>query len=322
MRSSARSRSSSPVPGRTGDVRSAGLVKVVESCQAVNGLLAGGIGGALVATVSIRYIVDDVDAAIDFYCARLGFIEQMHPAQSFAMLTRGDLRLVLSSPGGGPGGGHSMPDGTLPKPGGWNRFSIEMEDLESAVAGLRAAGTRFRNDIVNGVGGKQVLIEDPSGNPVELFEPTRAEARLDDMADASSRSEPYLMRPIGWVESTLVDPKDAPNQGQQGAPDAWLLITPEVREGIRDLQVESEILVLTWLHQARRDELATRPGDNPTGPEMGVFSTRSPARPNPVGLHRVTIIAIDDGRLHVRPLEAINGTPVIDIKPVLQADGR
>ncbi len=270
--------------------------------------------------VSVRYIVNDVDAALAFYCGQLGFSEQMHPAPSFAMLTRGALRLVLSAPGAGPGGGQQMPDGTLPEPGGWNRFSIEVERLEDTVARLRAAGAHFRNDIVTGVGGKQILIEDPSGNPVELFEPTLAEARLDRRDD--SRAEAYQVRPIGWVESTLVDPADAPNQGDQGAPDAWLVINPEVREGIRDLQVGSDILVLTWLHQARRDELATQPGDDPTGPERGVFSTRSPARPNPLGLHRVTIVAMKDGRLLVQPLEAINGTPLVDIKPVIRADER
>jgi catechol 2,3-dioxygenase-like lactoylglutathione lyase family enzyme len=129
-------------------------------------------------TVSVRYIVHDVDAAIAFYCQHLGFREQMHPAPAFAMLTRGDLRLVLSAPGGGPGGGQAMPDGTMPEPGGWNRFSIEVPDLEATAATLRAAGVRFRNDIVTGVGGKQVLIDDPSGNPVELFEPIIPEARL------------------------------------------------------------------------------------------------------------------------------------------------
>jgi predicted enzyme related to lactoylglutathione lyase len=104
----------------------------------------------------------------------------MHPAATFAMLARGDLRLVLSAPGGGPGGGQAMPDGSLPEPGGWNRFSIEVDDIESTAQALRRAGVAFRNEIVTGVGGKQVLVEDPSGNPVELFEPTRAEARLDD----------------------------------------------------------------------------------------------------------------------------------------------
>ena len=130
------------------------------------------------ATVSVRYIVDDVDAAIGFYCGNLGFEEVMHPAPTFAMLSRGDLRLVLSAPGGGPGGGQAMPDGTMPAPGGWNRFQLEVGDLESLVAQLRDAGARFRNEIVTGVGGKQILVEDPSGNPVELFEPTLAEASL------------------------------------------------------------------------------------------------------------------------------------------------
>lgn len=131
------------------------------------------------ATVSVRYIVHDVDAAIDFYCRHLGFREQMHPAPAFAMLSRGDLRLVLSAPGGGPGGGQAMPDGTLPEPGGWNRFAIEVSDLTSMVDDMRNAGVHFRNEIVTGVGGKQILVEDPSGNPIELFEPTIAEARLD-----------------------------------------------------------------------------------------------------------------------------------------------
>jgi catechol 2,3-dioxygenase-like lactoylglutathione lyase family enzyme len=130
-------------------------------------------------TVSIRYIVDDVDAAIVFYRDNLGFTEVMHPAPAFAMLSLGDLRLVVSAPGGGPGGGQAMPDGTLPRPGGWNRFMIEVSDLAATVAKLRANGVRFRNDIVTGVGGKQILAEDPSGNPVELFEPTAREARLD-----------------------------------------------------------------------------------------------------------------------------------------------
>jgi catechol 2,3-dioxygenase-like lactoylglutathione lyase family enzyme len=130
------------------------------------------------AKVSVRYIVHDVDAAIDFYCRLLGFHEDMHPAPTFAMLSRGDLRLVLSAPGGGPGGGQAMADGRLPEPGGWNRFQLEVADIEATVAGLREHGTRFRSDIITGVGGKQILVEDPSGNPVELFEPILAEARL------------------------------------------------------------------------------------------------------------------------------------------------
>jgi catechol 2,3-dioxygenase-like lactoylglutathione lyase family enzyme len=130
------------------------------------------------ATVSVRYIVHDVDAAIEFYCRALGFDEVMHPAPTFAMLSRGDLRLALSAPGGGPGGGRSMPDGTVPEPGGWNRFQLEVEKLDALVAELREQGAHFRSDIIIGVGGRQILVDDPSGNPVELFEPTLAEARL------------------------------------------------------------------------------------------------------------------------------------------------
>src|SRR5579859_537469 len=124
------------------------------------------------ATVQVRYIVNDVDAAIAFYCNLLGFREVMHPAPSFAMLRLGDLRLVLSAPGGGPGGGQAMPDGSVPAPGGWNRFQLQVDDIEVAVQRLSAHGVRFRNELVAGVGGKQILVEDPAGNPVELFEPT------------------------------------------------------------------------------------------------------------------------------------------------------
>jgi catechol 2,3-dioxygenase-like lactoylglutathione lyase family enzyme len=130
------------------------------------------------ATVSVRYIVHDVEAAIGFYTGHLGFSVQIHPNDMFAMLNRGDLRLVLSVPGAPAGGGQAMPDGTLPQPGGWNRFAVEVPDLDATVAELRRDGVRFRNDVVTGVGGKQIIAEDPSGNPVELFEPTRAEARL------------------------------------------------------------------------------------------------------------------------------------------------
>jgi catechol 2,3-dioxygenase-like lactoylglutathione lyase family enzyme len=130
------------------------------------------------ATVSVRYIVNDIDATIGFYTSHLGFSVQMHPNDMFAMLIRDDLRLVLSVPGNAPGGGQAMPDGTVPEPGGWNRFSIEVPDLAAAVTQLRRDGVRFRNDLVAGVGGKQIIAEDPSGNPVELFEPAMPEARL------------------------------------------------------------------------------------------------------------------------------------------------
>jgi catechol 2,3-dioxygenase-like lactoylglutathione lyase family enzyme len=125
--------------------------------------------------VTVRYIVDDVDASIDFYCRHLGFDELMHPAPTFAMLTRGDLRLLLSAPSGQGGGGQAMPDGTRPSPGGWNRFSLEVPDLAGTVDTLRAAGVRVRSGIITGIGGRQILLDDPSGNPVELFQPGAAD---------------------------------------------------------------------------------------------------------------------------------------------------
>jgi catechol 2,3-dioxygenase-like lactoylglutathione lyase family enzyme len=125
----------------------------------------------MMATVSVRYIDDDVDTAIAFYCRHLGFHEEMHPAPVFAILRRGDLRLLLSAPSQLGGGGQSMPDGTQPKPGGWNRISLEVSDLATIVEALRKEGVHFRNDVVTGVGGKQILLDDPSGNPIELFEP-------------------------------------------------------------------------------------------------------------------------------------------------------
>jgi catechol 2,3-dioxygenase-like lactoylglutathione lyase family enzyme len=131
------------------------------------------------ATVQVRYIVYDVDAAIAFYTTRLGFRLDMHPAPAFAMLSRGDLRLVLSAPNPSAGGGQWLPNGPKPEPGGWNRFAIEVPHLEGTVAKLKEAGARFRNDIVSGVGGKQIILEDPSGNPIELFEPAIPAAELN-----------------------------------------------------------------------------------------------------------------------------------------------
>jgi catechol 2,3-dioxygenase-like lactoylglutathione lyase family enzyme len=123
------------------------------------------------ATVSVRYIVDDVDTAIEFYTRHLGFEVALHPGPGFAALSRGDLRLLLNAAGGPGGASQAMPDGRKPEPGGWNRIQLQADDLAGEVETLRAAGLRFRNDIVTGMGGAQILLEDPSGNLVELFQP-------------------------------------------------------------------------------------------------------------------------------------------------------
>ncbi|HEX5494003.1 MAG TPA: tRNA (N6-threonylcarbamoyladenosine(37)-N6)-methyltransferase TrmO [Mycobacteriales bacterium] len=127
----------------------------------------------------------------------------------------------------------------------------------------------------------------------------------------------YTVRPIGWVESPLTERDQAPKQGDEGAPEAVLVFDEAVDEGIRDLAVGTEVLILTWLDRARRDVLSVRPRGDPDRPETGVFSTRSPDRPNPVGLHRVRIVAIEGRRIRVRDLEALDGTPIVDVKPIL-----
>lgn len=128
-----------------------------------------------------------------------------------------------------------------------------------------------------------------------------------------------LLSPIGRVESTLVELSDAPRQGDEGAPDAWLVLDSVVSKGLEGLDAGAEVLILTWLHRASRDVLTVHPRGDTERPVTGVFNTRSPDRPNPIGLHRVTVLAIDGCRIHVRNLEAIDGTPVLDLKPVLVA---
>jgi tRNA-Thr(GGU) m(6)t(6)A37 methyltransferase TsaA len=127
----------------------------------------------------------------------------------------------------------------------------------------------------------------------------------------------YQVRPIGWVESPLVDPATAPKQGDEGSPEAWLAFRSAVKPAMGDLTVGADILVLTWLHRADREVLVVHPRDDPLNPLRGVFSTRSQDRPNPIGLHRVRILSIDGSRVRVSDLEALDGTPVLDVKPVL-----
>jgi tRNA-Thr(GGU) m(6)t(6)A37 methyltransferase TsaA len=128
---------------------------------------------------------------------------------------------------------------------------------------------------------------------------------------------PLELAPIGTVESPLTDPRTAPKQGPEGAPDAWLVLEPSVLAGLEGLRVGDRVILLTWLDRARRDVLRVHPRDDLANPQQGVFNTRSADRPNPIGLHEVEIVEIEGHRLRVRPLEAVNGTPVIDLKPVL-----
>ncbi|MCA1698753.1 MAG: tRNA (N6-threonylcarbamoyladenosine(37)-N6)-methyltransferase TrmO [Actinobacteria bacterium] len=132
----------------------------------------------------------------------------------------------------------------------------------------------------------------------------------------------FEITPIGRVESPLTDPALAPKQGDEGAPDAWLVFEPALLEALEGIRVGDEVIVLTWLDRARRDVLRVHPRGDASRPQQGLFSTRSPHRPNPIGLHRVEIASIDGGRVRVRKLEAVDGTPILDVKPVLSNDIR
>jgi tRNA-Thr(GGU) m(6)t(6)A37 methyltransferase TsaA len=127
----------------------------------------------------------------------------------------------------------------------------------------------------------------------------------------------YSIHPIGWIHSPLKNRKNAPRQGNEGAPDAWLEVSPQVADGLQGIAAGDEIIVITWLHQSRRETLQVHPRGDRQKPLTGVFATCSPDRPNPLGLHRVTVRRIDGNRLLVGPIEAIDGTPVVDIKPLL-----
>jgi tRNA-Thr(GGU) m(6)t(6)A37 methyltransferase TsaA len=132
----------------------------------------------------------------------------------------------------------------------------------------------------------------------------------------------FELTAIGSVESPLTDPASAPKQGDEGAPEAWLASEPAVLEGLEEIRAGDEVIVLTWLDRARRDVLRVHPRGDTSKAQQGVFSTRSPHRPNPIGLHRVEIVSIDGSRVRVRNLEAVDGTPIIDVKPVLSGDVR
>ncbi|MEU8330420.1 tRNA (N6-threonylcarbamoyladenosine(37)-N6)-methyltransferase TrmO [Micromonospora sp. NPDC048839] len=138
------------------------------------------------------------------------------------------------------------------------------------------------------------------------------------MVEAAS-DDAYLLHPVGRVASPLTDAASAPRQGDEGAPDAWLVFDAHVAPALRDLRAGAELVVLTWLDRARRDVLAVHPRGDESRPETGVFSTRSPHRPNPIGLHRVRVLTVDGLRVQVADLEALDGTPVLDVKPVLGA---
>ena len=147
--------------------------------------------------------------------------------------------------------------------------------------------------------------------------PARATTRVPEPDGRPSTAPGFLVRPIGYVRSSLRSRDEAPRQGSEGAPDAWLELHDDVRAGLEGIAVGDEVIVLTWFHESRRDVLKLHPRGDPSLPITGVFATRSPDRPNPIGLHRVRVAEVAGHRIKVGPLEAIDGTPIVDIKPVL-----
>ena len=145
----------------------------------------------------------------------------------------------------------------------------------------------------------------------------RSTSTIVDRSGYRRRVPSYDLHPIGRVESPLVDRGAAPKQGDEGSPDAWVVFIEDVRPALRDLAAGTDVILLTWLDRARRDVLVVHPRGDTSRPEQGVFTTRSPDRPNPIGLHRVTVLAVDGLRIQVRDLEALDGTPIVDVKPVL-----
>lgn len=137
------------------------------------------------------------------------------------------------------------------------------------------------------------------------------------MAGGEESVSGFEVTPIGRVESSLADPAAAPKQGREGAPDAWLVLEPALLDALDGIRPGARVVLLTWLDRARRDVLRVHPRDDPSNPMQGVFNTRSADRPNPIGLHEVEVLAVEGERMHVRPLEAVDGTPIVDIKPVL-----
>jgi tRNA-Thr(GGU) m(6)t(6)A37 methyltransferase TsaA len=154
--------------------------------------------------------------------------------------------------------------------------------------------------------------------PARLDGPLPRDARRATGALAVLTPEDFTLTPIGRVESPLTDPAEAPKQGHEGGPDAWLVFDAGVVEGLDGIEPGARVIVLTWLDRARRDVLRVHPRDDPSNPQRGVFSTRSADRPNPIGLHEVEVLSVADGRVQVGGLEAVNGTPILDVKPVIQ----
>jgi tRNA-Thr(GGU) m(6)t(6)A37 methyltransferase TsaA len=248
----------------------------------------------------------DLDATVAFYVGVLGMTEQRFAGDRRAVRF-GAQKINLHQ-----AGREHEPKARRATPGAVDICLITETPLAEVVEQLTAAGVEIEAGPGPRTGARgpieSVYVRDPDQNLVEI-------------STYSAPDRTFDVRPVGWVESPLLERGAAPRQGDEGAPDAWLVFVDEVAEGIRDIAVGAEVLVLTWLDRASRDTLEVRPRGEPDRPLTGVFSTRSPDRPNPIGLHRVQVAEVDGLRIRVHNLEALDGTPVLDVKPVLERLG-
>jgi tRNA-Thr(GGU) m(6)t(6)A37 methyltransferase TsaA len=264
---------------------------------------------------------DDLPRLLRFYRDQLGFAESFRfpdgPGEpDFAVLALGPAQLGFGKAGTPSLHGRPRASDT----GNRVEVCVYVDDgpsVDRAVRRLGAAGAPVLAEPADQPWGERAAyVADPDGTPILIVGPREPAAAPDAPAGGA-----YTIEPIGVVRSPLTDPAAAPKQGDEGAPDAWLEFEARFRTGLRDLRPGTEALVLTWLDRARRDVLAVHPRGDESRPETGVFSTRSPHRPNPVGLHRVGVLAVDldadRPRVQVSDLEALDGTPIVDVKPVL-----
>jgi tRNA-Thr(GGU) m(6)t(6)A37 methyltransferase TsaA len=252
--------------------------------------------------VTPRIVVDDTAGVVEFLRQAFDATGELHPDRP-AEMHIGDSVIMVSGVG---------PREATPA---FLYLYVEEADVTYRRA-LQAGARSLEAPSDMPYGDRRAMVQDRWGNVWQIA--TRSEGGQDQPA-ASPGPEPgaFGLTPIGWVRSSLAARQDAPRQGSEGAPDAWIDVQGPFAEGLGGVRVGDELVVITWLHQGKRGVLKVHPRGDPDVPLTGVFATRSPDRPNPLGLHRVTVLAMEGARLKVGPLEAIHGTPVVDIKPVL-----
>jgi len=248
-----------------------------------------------------RIVVDDVAGLVGFLRQAFDATGEL-VADRPAVMQTGDSVLMVS----GAGPRQAMPA----------FLYVYVEDADATYRrALRAGAKSLEEPIDTPYGDRRGMVEDRWGNVWQIATPRKSSA--DPTASTVQLPPAFELTPVGYVRSTLMERRKAPKQGSEGAPHAWLDLKSVVADGLGGIRVGDEVVVITWLHQASRDVLKVRPRGDMSAPLAGVFATRSPDRPNPIGLHRVSVLAIEGTKLQVGPLEAINGTPIVDIKPVL-----